>query len=112
MKYLFSLILILSAAAHAAEPLLGEDVKPSKAQEIISMFNSGVPLISNGVVVDTLPEGAGDHIHSIDLDDGKYVVQIDSFICTNSWHYVSWSCDIKTMKCAWVVDPEYKCRQI
>lgn len=112
MKHLFNLLLILSAVAHAAELLLGEGVQPGKAQEIISMFNSGVPLISSGVLVDTLPEGAGDHIHSINFSDGKYVVQIDSFICTNSWHYVSWSCDINTMKCAWVVDPEYKCRQI
>lgn len=112
LRFILFIVIALSGFAHGEEPVLGEGVTPSKAQEIVALFNSGVPLVSSGVVVDELPSGAGAHIHSINLKDGKYVVQINSFICTNSWHYVRWSCDIETMQCEWAVDPEYKCRQI
>lgn len=89
LKKLLNLIFVLSAVVHAGEPLLGEGVQPSNAREIISIFNSGEPLLCRGVVVDQLPDGAGDHIHSIYLDEGRYVVQINYLICIKSWHYVS-----------------------
>lgn len=112
LKYILLALIALAQLAHGAKPVLGEGVAPEKALEIVSIFNSGALLVSGGVVVDELPKGAGEHIYSINIKDGKYVVQINSFVCTNSWHHVRWACDIKTIQCEWVVDPEYKCREI